>query len=80
MEMRKKDALPNFQRIFKQLFQWSLGTIAVGRGWMEKKGCSVTENAVIDIGIFHDGSCVMPFTVYDESDSCKRREDEDTAK
>jgi hypothetical protein len=54
--------------------------VAIGWGWMEKKECRITENTVIDICVFHDRSCIVPFTVYDEGDPYKRGQDKDIVK
>jgi hypothetical protein len=38
---------------------------------VEQEPCSITENTVVDVGVFYDRTCVVPVTVNDEGDSEK---------
>ena len=45
-------------------------------GRLEQETRSVTEDAIVDIGVFNDGVSIVPFTVQNESDAQSGGDDE----
>lgn len=57
--------------------QRSLCVVVLGR--LEQEMRRVTEDAIVDIGVFNDGVSIVPFTVQNESNAQSSRDDEQLA-
>lgn len=70
---RTDDSLSDIQIKFP--CQWPTSDIV--HGWMEEEPSCIAENTVVDIGILHDGTGIMPVAVENETDSQRCRCDQE---
>ena len=67
--MDERDSLPQSKILRKR----TLGDIFCRRVRVERKVCGVRKDSVVDVCVFYDGPCVMPFAVKDKPDAQQGR-------
>ena len=35
----------------------------IPRSWVEREPCCIAEDAIVDVGVFHNGAGIMPFAI-----------------